>query len=121
MPKEWNGLVERLSGNMCACVCQQDAESLKVGVADMITQWVKGNPDGTSRSSPSRPAVSLAQNSRVQYIVYMGIHLLYVALHFTSFIHYRQPHYSLALASPSQKWLLVQQCSKKSHGVSHPL
>lgn len=56
MPKEWNGLVERLSGNMCACVCQQDAESLKVGVADMITQWVKGNPDGTSRSSPSRPA-----------------------------------------------------------------
>ncbi|XP_014025398.2 non-muscle caldesmon isoform X1 [Salmo salar] len=35
---------------------KQDAESLKVGVADMITQWVKGNPDGTSRSSPSRPA-----------------------------------------------------------------
>ncbi|XP_024242623.1 non-muscle caldesmon isoform X2 [Oncorhynchus tshawytscha] len=34
----------------------KDAESLKVGVADMITQWVKGNPDGTSRSSPSRPA-----------------------------------------------------------------
>ncbi|XP_041705479.1 non-muscle caldesmon isoform X2 [Coregonus clupeaformis] len=35
---------------------EQDAESLKVGVADMITQWVKGNPDGTSSSSPSRPA-----------------------------------------------------------------
>ncbi|XP_038855193.1 non-muscle caldesmon-like isoform X1 [Salvelinus namaycush] len=35
---------------------KQDAESLKVGVADMITQWVKGNPDGTNRSSPSRPA-----------------------------------------------------------------
>ncbi|KAK6309198.1 hypothetical protein J4Q44_G00206610 [Coregonus suidteri] len=34
----------------------KDAESLKVGVADMITQWVKGNPDGTSSSSPSRPA-----------------------------------------------------------------
>ncbi|CAB1323460.1 unnamed protein product, partial [Coregonus sp. 'balchen'] len=33
-----------------------DVEGLKVGVADLITQWVKGNPDGTSRNSPPRPA-----------------------------------------------------------------
>uniref|UniRef100_A0A8C7HUB5 Non-muscle caldesmon n=1 Tax=Oncorhynchus kisutch TaxID=8019 RepID=A0A8C7HUB5_ONCKI len=34
----------------------KNAEGLKVGVADLITQWVKGNPDGTSRNSPLRPA-----------------------------------------------------------------
>ncbi|XP_029613978.1 non-muscle caldesmon isoform X1 [Salmo trutta] len=34
----------------------KNAEGLKVGVADLITQWVKGNPDGTSRNSPPRPA-----------------------------------------------------------------
>ncbi|XP_035252155.1 non-muscle caldesmon isoform X1 [Anguilla anguilla] len=34
----------------------KDAEGLKVGVADLITQWVKGNPDGSSRNSPSKPA-----------------------------------------------------------------
>ncbi|XP_041693013.1 caldesmon, smooth muscle-like [Coregonus clupeaformis] len=34
----------------------KDVEGLKVGVADLITQWVKGNPDGTSRNSPPRPA-----------------------------------------------------------------
>ncbi|XP_013980035.1 non-muscle caldesmon isoform X3 [Salmo salar] len=34
----------------------ENAEGLKVGVADLITQWVKGNPDGTSRNSPPRPA-----------------------------------------------------------------
>ncbi|XP_036390799.1 non-muscle caldesmon [Megalops cyprinoides] len=33
----------------------KDAEGLKVGVADLITQWVKGNPD-SSRTSPSKPA-----------------------------------------------------------------
>ncbi|XP_066557067.1 non-muscle caldesmon isoform X2 [Amia ocellicauda] len=34
----------------------KDTESLKVGVADLITQWVKGNPDGSSKNSPSKPA-----------------------------------------------------------------
>lgn len=33
----------------------QDTEGLKVGVADLITQWVKGNPDGICRSSNSKP------------------------------------------------------------------
>ncbi|XP_010900237.2 non-muscle caldesmon isoform X1 [Esox lucius] len=34
----------------------KDAEGLKVGVADLITQWVKGSPEGISRNSPTRPA-----------------------------------------------------------------
>lgn len=39
-------------------VTQQDAESLKVGVASLINQWVKGPSDGGSRQSPCRGAVS---------------------------------------------------------------
>ncbi|XP_039594261.1 non-muscle caldesmon isoform X1 [Polypterus senegalus] len=34
----------------------KETEGLKVGVADLITQWVKGNPDCSSKSSPSKPA-----------------------------------------------------------------
>ncbi|XP_012688139.2 non-muscle caldesmon isoform X1 [Clupea harengus] len=33
----------------------KDTEGIKVGVADLITNWVKGNPDGSNRN-PSRPA-----------------------------------------------------------------
>ncbi|KAG9334380.1 hypothetical protein JZ751_008129 [Albula glossodonta] len=35
-----------------------DAEGLKVGVADLITQWVKGSSDGSNRNSPAKPAYS---------------------------------------------------------------
>ncbi|KAL0968123.1 hypothetical protein UPYG_G00262690 [Umbra pygmaea] len=34
----------------------KDTEGLKVGVADLITHWVKTSPDGNSRNSHSRPA-----------------------------------------------------------------
>ncbi|XP_030645697.1 non-muscle caldesmon [Chanos chanos] len=34
----------------------KDTEGMKVGVADLITHWVKGSPEGGSRSSPSRPS-----------------------------------------------------------------
>ncbi|XP_062847117.1 non-muscle caldesmon isoform X2 [Trichomycterus rosablanca] len=34
----------------------KDTEGIKVGVADLITQWVKGSSDGSSRHSPSRPS-----------------------------------------------------------------
>ncbi|XP_062316939.1 non-muscle caldesmon [Osmerus eperlanus] len=34
----------------------KDAEGLKVGVADLITQWVKRNPDDSGKQSPSRPS-----------------------------------------------------------------
>ncbi|XP_028285668.1 non-muscle caldesmon isoform X3 [Parambassis ranga] len=36
--------------------CKQDAESLKVGVASLINQWVKGPSDGGSRQSACRGA-----------------------------------------------------------------
>lgn len=36
----------------------QDADGLKVGVAGLINQWVKGSEDGSRCSSPSKPAVS---------------------------------------------------------------
>lgn len=39
----------------------QDAEGLKVGVAGLITQWVKGPSDG-SRPSLCRPTVSHKHN-----------------------------------------------------------
>lgn len=35
----------------------QDAEGLKVGVADLITQWVKGPTDG-GQQPPCKPTVS---------------------------------------------------------------
>lgn len=38
-----------------AAACK-DAEGLKVGVANLITQWVKVPSDGNSRQSPCRPA-----------------------------------------------------------------
>ncbi|XP_034536512.1 trichohyalin-like [Notolabrus celidotus] len=38
----------------------KDADSLKVGVADLINQWVKGGEDASRCSSPCRPADSSA-------------------------------------------------------------
>ncbi|XP_034426155.1 LOW QUALITY PROTEIN: lymphocyte-specific protein 1-like [Hippoglossus hippoglossus] len=34
----------------------KDADGLKVGVADLINQWVRGGEDGSRCSSPSKPA-----------------------------------------------------------------
>ncbi|KAK0153783.1 Non-muscle caldesmon [Merluccius polli] len=34
----------------------EDTEGLKVGVANLITQWVKGSPDSSGKAPPSRPA-----------------------------------------------------------------
>ncbi|CAJ1050019.1 lymphocyte-specific protein 1-like isoform X3 [Xyrichtys novacula] len=36
----------------------KDADGLKVGVADLINQWVRGSEDASRCSSPFRPAVS---------------------------------------------------------------
>lgn len=44
--------------SMCFSLFSQDADALKVGVADLINQWVKGSEDGSRCSSPSKPAVS---------------------------------------------------------------
>lgn len=37
---------------------KQDADALKVGVADLINQWVRGGEHGSRCSSPFKPAVS---------------------------------------------------------------
>lgn len=44
------------------CILFQDADGLKVGVADLIHQWVKGGEDGSRSNSPSKAAVSLVFN-----------------------------------------------------------
>ncbi|KAM4602452.1 uncharacterized protein ACJ7VT_019089 [Polymixia lowei] len=44
------------SQNSTRVTQSKDADGLKVGVAELINQWVKGNPDDTMSSSPSKPA-----------------------------------------------------------------
>ncbi|XP_030582023.1 lymphocyte-specific protein 1-like isoform X2 [Archocentrus centrarchus] len=42
--------------NPTSIIPPKDADVLKVGVADLINQWVKGSDDGSRCSSPSKPA-----------------------------------------------------------------
>uniref|UniRef100_A0A669DY66 Lymphocyte specific protein 1 a n=1 Tax=Oreochromis niloticus TaxID=8128 RepID=A0A669DY66_ORENI len=42
--------------NATSITASKDADALKVGVADLINQWVKGSEDGSRCSSPSKPA-----------------------------------------------------------------
>ncbi|CAK6976967.1 non-muscle caldesmon-like [Scomber scombrus] len=42
--------------NAVSVTPSKDADGLKVGVADLINQWVKGGEDGSRCSSPSKPA-----------------------------------------------------------------
>ncbi|KAI4894578.1 hypothetical protein NFI96_018806 [Prochilodus magdalenae] len=37
-------------------ICPEDTDGLKVGVADLITQWVKASPEGSNKNSPSKPS-----------------------------------------------------------------
>ncbi|XP_048828155.1 non-muscle caldesmon isoform X2 [Brienomyrus brachyistius] len=45
---------EAWNQNPNKCAPLKDAEGLKVGVADLITQWVKGSVDGSNKTSPSK-------------------------------------------------------------------
>nr|XP_020495864.1 lymphocyte-specific protein 1-like isoform X1 [Labrus bergylta] len=47
---------------------KQDADGLKVGVADLINQWVKGGEDASRCSSPFRPAEGSA-GKRYKFVV----------------------------------------------------
>ncbi|XP_031179499.2 non-muscle caldesmon-like isoform X1 [Sander lucioperca] len=47
---------EAWNQNAITVTPSKDADGLKVGVADLINQWVKGSEDGSRCSSPSRPA-----------------------------------------------------------------
>ncbi|XP_016530187.1 non-muscle caldesmon-like isoform X1 [Poecilia formosa] len=42
--------------NVASAAASKDADGLKVGVADLINQWVKGGEDGSRSGSPSKPA-----------------------------------------------------------------
>ncbi|KAL6461769.1 hypothetical protein MHYP_G00299140 [Metynnis hypsauchen] len=44
----------------------KDTEGLKVGVADLITQWVKGNPDVNSITTPSKPTTNEVKAGEVR-------------------------------------------------------
>uniref|UniRef100_A0AAQ5Z663 Lymphocyte specific protein 1 a n=2 Tax=Amphiprion ocellaris TaxID=80972 RepID=A0AAQ5Z663_AMPOC len=47
---------EAWNQNPISVAPSKDADVLKVGVADLIHQWVKGSEDGSRCSSPSKPA-----------------------------------------------------------------
>ncbi|XP_018538788.1 lymphocyte-specific protein 1 [Lates calcarifer] len=47
---------EAWNQNAISVTASKDADSVKVGVADLINQWVRGGEDGSRCSSPSKPA-----------------------------------------------------------------
>ncbi|KAM4596378.1 uncharacterized protein V3H82_015910 isoform 3-T4 [Fundulus diaphanus] len=47
---------EAWNQNAISVTPSKDADGLKVGVADLINQWVKGGEDGSRSGSPSKPA-----------------------------------------------------------------
>ncbi|XP_041132227.1 non-muscle caldesmon-like isoform X2 [Polyodon spathula] len=55
----WEG-GEALSHSSSKGTPCKDTEGLKVGVSDLITQWVKGTPDGSSKNTPSKPSDVMA-------------------------------------------------------------
>ncbi|KAI3377323.1 hypothetical protein L3Q82_008527 [Scortum barcoo] len=54
--------------NAISVTPSKDADGLKVGVADLINQWVKGSEDVSRCSSPSRPAES-STGKRYKFVV----------------------------------------------------
>ncbi|MGH0122621.1 UNVERIFIED_CONTAM: hypothetical protein FKN15_029050 [Acipenser sinensis] len=55
----WEG-GEALSPSSSKGTPCKDTEGLKVGVSDLITQWVKGTPDSSSKNTPSKPSDVMA-------------------------------------------------------------
>ncbi|XP_015228887.1 PREDICTED: lymphocyte-specific protein 1-like isoform X4 [Cyprinodon variegatus] len=58
---------EAWNQNVISVTPCKDADGLKVGVADLINQWVKGGEDGSRSSSPSKPAEN--STKRYKYVV----------------------------------------------------
>ncbi|XP_074480418.1 uncharacterized protein LOC141761087 [Sebastes fasciatus] len=54
--------------NAISVIPSKDAGGLKVGVADLINQWVRGSEDGSRCSSPSRPAEN-SSGKRSKFVV----------------------------------------------------
>ncbi|XP_054472263.1 lymphocyte-specific protein 1-like [Anoplopoma fimbria] len=59
---------EAWNQNALSVTPSKDADGLKVGVANLINQWVKGSEDGSRCSSPSRPADSTS-GKRFKFVV----------------------------------------------------
>ncbi|XP_041793708.1 lymphocyte-specific protein 1-like [Chelmon rostratus] len=57
---------EAWNQNAVSVAPSKDADGLKVGVADLINQWVKGSEDGSRCSSPFKPADS---GKRYKFVV----------------------------------------------------
>ncbi|KAK1161658.1 non-muscle caldesmon-like isoform X2 [Acipenser oxyrinchus oxyrinchus] len=55
----WEG-GEALSPSSSKGTPCKDTEGLKIGVSDLITQWVKGTPDRSSKNTPSKPSDVMA-------------------------------------------------------------
>ncbi|MGH0154467.1 UNVERIFIED_CONTAM: hypothetical protein FKN15_044000 [Acipenser sinensis] len=55
----WEG-GEALSPSSSKGTPCKDTEGLKIGVSDLITQWVKGTPDGSNKNTPSKPSDVMA-------------------------------------------------------------
>ncbi|XP_037652168.1 lymphocyte-specific protein 1-like isoform X2 [Sebastes umbrosus] len=54
--------------NAISVTPSKDAGGLKVGVADLINQWVRGSEDGSRCSSPSRPTEN-SSGKRSKFVV----------------------------------------------------
>ncbi|KAL7405510.1 hypothetical protein ABVT39_002226 [Epinephelus coioides] len=59
---------EAWNQNAISVTPSKDADGLKVGVAGLINQWVRGSEDGSRCSSPSRPAES-STGKRYKFVV----------------------------------------------------
>uniref|UniRef100_UPI0037E78FA6 lymphocyte-specific protein 1-like isoform X2 n=1 Tax=Semicossyphus pulcher TaxID=241346 RepID=UPI0037E78FA6 len=61
---------EAWNQNTVSVTPSKDADGLKVGVADLINQWVKGSEDASRCSSPSRPtAAESSAGKRYKFVV----------------------------------------------------
>ncbi|XP_040891038.1 lymphocyte-specific protein 1-like isoform X2 [Toxotes jaculatrix] len=59
---------EAWNQNAISVPSSKDADGLKVGVAELINQWVRGSEDGSRCSSPFKPAESSA-GKRYKFVV----------------------------------------------------
>ncbi|TKS69495.1 Lymphocyte-specific protein 1 47 kDa actin-binding protein 52 kDa phosphoprotein [Collichthys lucidus] len=59
---------EAWNQNIVSMTPSKDADALKVGVADLINQWVRGSEDGSRCSSPCKPAES-SSGKRYKFVV----------------------------------------------------
>ncbi|KAK2854263.1 hypothetical protein Q5P01_006924 [Channa striata] len=60
---------EAWNQNALYSTTSKDADCSKVGVADLINQWVRGSEDGSRCSSPCKPAQESSTGKRYKFVV----------------------------------------------------